>query len=56
MCLRRLEFSLQLIWVKIAPFLDLERKPMKAIGRVAGVIAWLGYLAVVACVRLWQRL
>jgi hypothetical protein len=34
-------------WKKILPVLDIEKKPMVAIGRVAGLIAAVGYLAVV---------
>jgi hypothetical protein len=32
------------VWVKIVPFLDVEKKPVIAIGRVAGLIAGIGYL------------
>ena len=35
-------------WKKVIPFLDLDKKPMQAIGRVAGLIAGVGYLAIVA--------
>lgn len=39
----RVLHRVRFIWVKIAPFLDLDRRPMKAIGRVAGVVAGVGY-------------
>jgi hypothetical protein len=44
------------VWVKIVPFLDLEKEPMKAIGRVAGIIMGLLFAAALAVIWLFQRL
>jgi hypothetical protein len=48
----RLLSSVMVIWVKVVPFLDLEKSPMVATGRVAGLIAGVGYLVVWAALSL----
>jgi hypothetical protein len=35
-------------WLKMMPYLDIEQKPMQAIGRIAGVIAGSGYAVMLA--------
>jgi hypothetical protein len=45
------------VWVKIAPYLDIEKKPLMAIGRVAGLVAGVAYsvlLGIVWLVRHWH--
>jgi hypothetical protein len=34
------------IWVKLTPYLDIEKKPLVAIGRVAGLLAGAGYAVI----------
>ena len=31
------------LWLKAFPYLDVERRPMQAIGRIAGIMAGIGY-------------
>ena len=38
------------IWVKVMPYLDIERKPLVAIGRVAGLLAGVGYALILGIV------
>ena len=52
----RLLHGARFIWVKIVPFLNIEKKPMDAIGRVAGIIAGICYGVVLAGVWLYQHL
>jgi hypothetical protein len=48
--------KLQFVWVKLVPILDVEKNPMQAIGRVAGVMAGCGYLAQLGGVWLFEHL
>ncbi len=41
----RVLHSVRALWVRVLPFLSVEDKPMQAIGRVAGVLGGLAYLA-----------
>jgi hypothetical protein len=49
-------FSIKLVhkvrplWLKLLPYLDIEKRPMQAIGRIAGVIAGLGYALILGIV------
>jgi hypothetical protein len=52
----RILHKIRFVWVKIVPFLDVEKKPMTAVGRVAGLIAGLGYLMGLAGAWLYQHL
>ncbi|MBV8113845.1 MAG: hypothetical protein JO300_03835 [Silvibacterium sp.] len=40
----RLIQKVRFLWMKIVPFLDVEKKPLIAIGRVAGLVAGAGYV------------
>lgn len=51
----RVLLNAQRLWVKLLPFLSVEDKPMQAVGRVAAVLAGLGYLAVLGLVWLCQH-
>jgi hypothetical protein len=44
------------VWTRIIPFLDVEKKPMTAIGRVAGLIAGAGYAIILVAEWAYQRL
>ena len=48
--------KVRFIWTKIVPFLNVKEKPMMAIGRVAGILAGLGYLCVLGAEWGYQRL
>jgi hypothetical protein len=39
----KLLHKLRAIWVKVSPYLDIETKPLVAVGRVAGLLAGAGY-------------
>lgn len=51
----RIIHSARALWVKVLPVLSIEDKPMQAIGRVAGVLAALTYLAILVGVWLLQH-
>ena len=38
--------SIRAAWVKVVPYLDIEKKPVIAIGRVAGLLAGAGYAVI----------
>jgi hypothetical protein len=40
--------GLRSVWTRMAPYLDLDQRPMQAVGRVAGLVAGFVYLALVA--------
>lgn len=44
----RVLHNVRVLWVRILPFLSIEDKPMQAIGKVAGLIAGIAYLFVLA--------
>jgi hypothetical protein len=44
----KLLHKLRGFWVKIMPFLDIEKRPMIAIGRVAGLLAGAGYAVILS--------
>ncbi len=52
----RILHKVRFIWVKLVPILDIEKKPMQAIGRVAGAIAGCSYLALLCVVWLFKHL
>jgi hypothetical protein len=41
----RILHKVRFVWVKVVPFLNLDKKPMQSIGRLAGLMAGVGYLA-----------
>ena len=43
------------IWALVVPYLNLEKEPMRAIGRVAGVLASAVYLLVVIALSLFHK-
>jgi hypothetical protein len=47
--------SARVMWVKVLPFLSIEDRPMQAIGRVAGILAALAYLAILGGIWLLQH-
>jgi hypothetical protein len=51
----RILHSARAFWVKLLPFLSIEDKPMQAVGRVAGVLAGLTYLAALGGIWLLQH-
>lgn len=51
----RIIHKVRFIWLKIVPFLNVEKQPMIAIGRVAGLIAGALYAAGLIGVWLYQR-
>jgi hypothetical protein len=52
----RIVHKVRFVWVRVVPFLNVDKKPMQAIGRIAGLIAGLLYGAGLAGVRLYQHL
>jgi hypothetical protein len=52
----RILHRVRFLWVKIVPFLNIDNKPLTAIGRVAGLIAGLLYGAGLAGVWLYRHL
>jgi hypothetical protein len=52
----RILHRVRALWVKIVPFLNVDNKPMQAIGRIAGLIAGLLYGAGLAGLWLYQHL
>lgn len=52
----RILHKVRFIWAKLVPFLSVEDKPMQAIGRVAGLLAGMSYLALVGVVWLCKHL
>jgi hypothetical protein len=48
--------KVRFIWIKIVPFVDIENKPMTAIGRVAGLLAGAAYAVALGGVWLYQHL
>jgi hypothetical protein len=52
----RILHSARSLWGKVLPFLSIEDKPMQAIGRVAGLLAGLAYVAVLAGIWLIQHI
>jgi hypothetical protein len=38
------------LWMKLLPYLDIEKKPMQAIGRIAGILAGAGYAVILGLV------
>jgi hypothetical protein len=42
----RILHRIKFVWVKIVPFLNVDKRPMIAIGRIAGLIAGFCYVAV----------
>ena len=51
----RILHKIRFVWVKIVPFLDVEKRPMTAVGRVAGLIAGVVYLIGLAGTWLYQH-
>jgi len=51
----RLAHKIRFVWVKIVPYLDIEKKPLVAIGRVAGLLAGTGYAALLGAVWLYNH-
>lgn len=43
-------------WARIAPYLDLQEKPLVALGRVAGVIAAIGYASFVGVLWIFRHM
>jgi hypothetical protein len=43
------------LWIKLLPYLDIEKKPMQAIGRIAGIMAGAGYAVILGIVWLVHR-
>jgi len=52
----RILHKLRFIWVRSVPFLNVDRKPMQAVGRIAGLLAGLLYGAGLAGVWLYRHL
>jgi hypothetical protein len=52
----RLLHKVRFIWVKITPILNLDKKPLQSIGRVAGLIAGMGYVALIGGMWLYKHL
>ena len=46
----KLLHRMRVLWVKVAPYFDIEKKPLIVIGRVAGLLAGAGYAAILAFV------
>lgn len=52
----RIAHRVRFVWIKLLPFLSVDDKPMQAIGRVAGLMAGCGYLALLSGVWVIQHL
>ena len=46
----KIAHKLRPLWLKMLPYLDIEKKPMQAIGRIAGIIAGIGYAVILGLV------
>ena len=44
------------IWVRVTPYLDIDRKPLAAVGRVAGILAGMAYAGTLGAVWLFRHL
>jgi hypothetical protein len=42
--------KVRFIWAKLTPYLDIEKKPMQAIGRIAGIMSGAGYALILGIV------
>ncbi len=52
----RILYNARVLWAKALPFLSVEDRPMQAIGRVAGILAGLAYLALFSGIWLLQQI
>jgi len=46
----RAAHRLRFVWAKITPYLDIDKRPLVAVGRVAGLLAGLGYSIVLGVI------
>ncbi len=46
----KLLHKIRAVWIRLAPYLDIDKKPIVAIGRVAGLLAGAGYAAILGMV------
>jgi hypothetical protein len=46
----KLAHKVRPLWLKLLQYLDIEKKPMQAIGRIAGLMAGMGYALILALV------
>jgi hypothetical protein len=51
----KITHNVRFVWVRIMPYLDIEKKPMQAIGRIAGIMAGVGYAVILGIVWLVHR-
>jgi len=46
----KLAHKVRPLWLKLLPYLDIEKKPMQAVGRIAGIMAGAGYALILGIV------
>jgi len=51
----KIAHSVRPLWIRLLPYLDIEKKPMQAIGRIAGIMAGAGWAVILGIVWLVHR-